>query len=200
MATPTRGPQWWDREFDDLGNLIRTDVREAGHKIWPSCCARAQLTLGDDAEAPELMEAAVSSISKHLDRSGVPPPSPDAQRLLGLHFSQLLQRRAGKLRRIEFVGTTADLDVVARRPDPDRDWADRVNLKLDFDRMRPLLSERNYVIFLMRRVGHPWDEVSEKTGIPSKVARAAFWRAISKARSIIECKKDLKGSGGIDNR
>jgi hypothetical protein len=191
MANPGTGLQWWDREFDYLGNPIRSDVRQAAHEIWSACCGRTCASLGDVTEAPELMEAAIVCISRHLDRSATSQPAADAKRLLGMRFSQMLHRRAAKLGRIKFVGTTKDLDDYA--PSMDWNWSDRVNLWLDFDKLRPLLNERNFAIFLMRRAGHPWHEVSEKTGIPSDKARAAFWRAIDKARSIMAGKKHLKG-------
>jgi hypothetical protein len=198
MATPKSGLQWWDREFDDEGNPIRADVREAAHEIWPTLCARVRATLGDHAEAPELMEAAVAYISRHLQQTKTPPASEKAKRLLGLHFSQLLHKRAGRLRRLECVGTAADLDIFA--PITDSNWVARVNLWLDFDKMRPIIGGKNLMLFAMRRLGHEWDVVSEKTGIPMATVRGTFWQAIKRARNVLNGNERFSGNGSSGKR
>jgi hypothetical protein len=198
MAIPRSNLQWWDREFDDQGKHIREDVREAAHEIWGTLCARVRATLGDAAEAPELMEAAVAYISKHLDHAAEPPPPGKAKRLLGLHFSQLLHKRAFKLRRLECVGTAADLDSLA--PILDWDWVTRVNRWLDLEKVQPIVGSKNFTLFAMRRLGHDWDEVTEKTGIPPAKARATFWQAIRKARNILQGSEHPSGQGGAGAR
>lgn len=199
MSTPRSGGlQWWDREFDDQGNPIRADVREAAHEIWQTLCARVRGTLGDAAEAPELMETAVAYISRHLDHAATPAPPGTAKRLLGLYFSQLLHKRARKWRRLECVGTAADLDSFA--PMPDWDWITRANRWLDFERVQPIVGTKSFTLFAMRRLGHDWDEVSEKTGIPPATARATFWRAIRRARNMLQRNERPSGNGGVGTR
>jgi hypothetical protein len=180
------GPLWWDRDFDEYGNPIRADVRQAGHEIWQACCARTLYRLGDAAEAPELMEAAVAYISRYLNRAELPPPPGRAKRLLGLHFSQLLHKEAAKLRRFELVGISADLDRVA--PILDCEWGSRVDLRLDFEKLRPFLGARHITMFTMRRLGHPWEEIAYKLGMETNQVRLDFWQAMRRARSVIESK------------
>src|ERR1700737_4743006 len=64
-------PAWWDREFDASGKPIRTDVRAAAIKVWKSVCALVEGIRGNSAEAQELLERAVASVSKYLDKNGV---------------------------------------------------------------------------------------------------------------------------------
>jgi hypothetical protein len=52
----------------------------------------------------------------------------------------LLHKEAARLRRFELVGTSAELDKVA--PILDREWAARVNLRLDFEKLLSFLSVR----------------------------------------------------------
>jgi DNA-directed RNA polymerase specialized sigma24 family protein len=198
MATPKSGLQWWDRECDEQGNPIRADVRAAAYDIWHTLCARVRATLGATAEAPELMETAVLYISRHLDRAMVAPPADKAKRLLGLYFSQLLHKRVCRLGRITCVGTTADLDNLA--PVQDWDWVTRVNLRLDFEKMLPHVSSRNFTMFTMRRLGHQWDEVGEKLGIETDTARVAFWQAMRKARNLTDGNGYSKRNGGASKR
>jgi hypothetical protein len=194
MGTPRSHLQWWDREFDDQGKLIREDVREAAHEVWQTLCARVRATLGDAAEAPELMETAVAYISRHLDHAAEPPPPGKVKRLLGLHFSQLLHKRACKLRRLECVGTAADLDGCA--PVLNWDWVTRVNRRLDFEKVQPIVGSKDFILFAMRRLGHDWQEVSEKTGILPATARAISWQAIKKARNMLQADEHSRGKGG----
>lgn len=192
MATlPENGPQWWDREVDDLGAPIRTEVRSAAHDLWPSFCTRVRSVLGDMADAAELMEAAVVHISHHLDRNSVPPSFPEARSLLMLHFHQELRRRAGKLGRIKPVGATAEIEEYLSVPN----WIEEVNRRMDFDKLRPHLSKESCIIFGMRVIGHGWREIGEILGTSPASARSSFWRDIREAQLAISQKNEHPKKG-----
>lgn len=184
MATvPGKGPLWWDRDADESGALIRTDVREAAHAIWQDACHRTRITLGDEADAPELMEAAVRHISSHLNRRGeTVPSSANVASLLMLHFCQELRRLAGRLARIRPVGTTADIEERPVAPL----WIEEIERWIDFEKLLPHLSERSCKIFRLRLLDHNWKQIGKLLGIAPSTARNAFWEDLRQAQATLE--------------
>lgn len=85
-SSPERAP-WWDREVDESGSLIRADVREAARQIWGRVCVIVRRVLGDSSEAQELLEKAVQSVSRYLDRNKVPPHDPSGLLVVGSSIS-----------------------------------------------------------------------------------------------------------------
>ena len=186
MATdPGKGPLWWDRDADDSGVPIRTDVREAAHAIWRDACHRTRVILGDESAAPELIEAAVHHISGHLNRRGeAVPASANVASLLMLHFCQELRRLAGRLARIRSVGTTADIEERAVSPI----WIEEVERWIDIERLLPHLSERSCRIFRLRLLDHNWKQIGKLLGIAPSTARNAFWEDLRQAQAKLERK------------
>lgn len=191
MATIPDGPMWWDREVDEQGSPIRADARQAARELWPEAVKRAQRTLGDPAEAVELMEAAVVHISRHFDRANAPPSAPNVFSLLSLHFCQQLRRRAKKLGRIKLVGTGESIEECAVVDG----WADRINRQIDFRRICCQLNDRSRTIVAMRVQDHDWKLIADKLGIPSPTIRRAFWRDVREVLSRLGCVNGTQQKG-----
>lgn len=168
------GPLWWDREVDDDGVQIREDVRQAAHELWPICSARVETTLGDLADAPELMESAVAHVSRYLTRYRTSPFYPQAKSLLSLHFCQELKRRAGRQGRVQPVGLAMDLEPFVRESSSCSSWVEEFDLWLDIEKLHSQITDRSWLIFAMRHLGHDWPEISEKLGIAISTAQNHF--------------------------
>src|SRR3989442_323259 len=86
-------PPWWDREVDERsGTPIRADVREAAHRVWQWACARVRRAFGDEGDAAELLESAVNSVARYLNRNNISLNESDPSGLLTVAFYRSLQR------------------------------------------------------------------------------------------------------------
>src|ERR1700758_5490542 len=99
---------WWDRDVDQAGRPIRSDVRLAGHEIWEQACQRTKAALDDHGPAAELMENSVAQVSRYLDRIGAPESS-EKRGLLMLAFCRALRRHTAKSTRLKLVGGCGEL-------------------------------------------------------------------------------------------
>ena len=173
--------QWWNREFDDEGMRIRSDVRQAAHDKWPEARNRVRVALGDTTEAAELMEAAVIHISRYLDRHHIPLFSyQNVSSLLMLHFRQELRRHVGRSRRVEPI-TEGNFDQASET----ENWVDEANRRIDLQRLCSLLSRRSCAIMGMRLLGRSWEKIGERLGISPYTARNSFWREVREAKAKI---------------
>ncbi len=195
MATNREyGPLWWDREVDDSGKQIRDDVRRAAHELWPTCCTHVATTLGDPADAPELMESAVAHISRYLTRHNAAPFYPQARSLLSLHFCQELKRQAGRRSRVQSVGLTIELEALVPAASACSSWVEELDIWLDLEKLHNQISDRSWIIFAMRYLGHDWPEIAEKSGIAVSTAKNHFhddfkqaWAELHSAIKSVRC-------------
>ncbi len=179
MATVSeRRLLWWDRDYDGMGRPIRADVRAAAHEIWNRACARAQATLGDHADAAEIMEISVERVSHYLNRHGVLLFSVVISGLLTTAFRRQVQKRQHKTERLELLGGSADLDEQLHAPD----WSADIDWQLDLKRIVRRLSQRSVRILLRRRDGIDWKSIAKELGIPESTAQNSFWREVRQAQ------------------
>ena len=175
MGSSPERPPWWDREVDDSGSTIRTDVREAARRIWGTVCARVRSILGDSSEAPELLEKVVASVSRSLDRNNVAPHDPSG--LLIVEVRRSAKRLAGRRRREPAVGGTSELVESLNAPD----WSDAVDRRIFLERLVRALDEPNRAILRLRVVGYEWNEIGEILKVDPAEARTAFWKDVRRA-------------------
>jgi DNA-directed RNA polymerase specialized sigma24 family protein len=182
MSVRMKGLTWWDRDCDDRGRPIRTDVRLAAHEIWEEACRRTYSVLADGAQAADLMESAVAEVSRYMDQHSRAVCSCKMNPLLMVAFSRALQRRAGKLRRIESVGASMELD----KRTACGNWSQQVDARLDLDRIVRRLSERSSVVLALRWAGYDWKEIAQLLGTSVAVVRNGFWREIQQLRRSLD--------------
>ena len=178
MTEPEITFSWWDREIDSAGRPIRADVRLAAHEIWGEACRRTQALLADGAQAADLMECSVTQVSRYLDRQATPLCSRRMNGLLMLAFSRALQRRAAKLKRLETVGGSGELSIVA----VDRTWSRQVDARLELEQVVRLLCERSRTILALRYAGYTWKEAARLLGSSVPALRSAFWRDVTRVK------------------
>jgi DNA-directed RNA polymerase specialized sigma24 family protein len=171
------GPKWWDREFDDQGRSIRSDVRLAAHEIWDKACRRTIAVLGDEAEAAELMESTVMRVSEFLDRKADPAQTDKVPGLLMVSFCRELNRLAARLRRLETAGSAIDLEGEKE----DWSWWEKVGRELDKEKILAKLSLTHRHIWFLRDQGYDWSEIARRMQTSAASLKSGYWRALQKA-------------------
>lgn len=181
MEAVTEQLGWWDRGMSEQGELIRTDVRVAAHEIWESARRRTAALLGDDADAAELMEGTVLSVSRYLNRSSEPASRPNLHGLLMVAFMRELNRHVARLRRMEPSGSAVELESEIS----DWSWAQNVETQLDISRLLDRMSEQSKRIWALREEGYGWSELARLLGISIAGAKSSFWRDLKRAAAAL---------------
>jgi len=189
-------PPWWDRDVDDeSGQLLRADVRESAHKVWPSVCTQAKRILGDLADAPELLELAVRTISKYLDKNNIPLHATDPGGLLVLQTYRALKRRARRLGRCSSVENSV-LAEFLRAPD----WREEVDRRLFTERLARELDDKTLAILRLRLSGASWNDIARVLQMKVPTARQNFWRNIRRAYMRLLCMPESTVRAPKENR
>ena len=189
MPSFDRLPLWWDREIDDeTGRPIRGDVREAGHQIWTWLRIKTQHVLGDENEAPELLERSVKAISRFLDKNKVPDYSNDLRGLLTLACHRSLRRLASRRNRIHLIGEGGDLAQMLRAPD----WRQEMDRQLFLEELARNLSTESRLILRLKIVGYDWKEIARMLNIKPAAVRQRFWRDVRRAHLMLLSKTKPK--------
>ena len=188
-----RSPLWWDREIDEeTGRAIRGDVREAGHRVWNTVCLKAQHILGDANDAPELLERAIKTISRYLDKHQAVPYSNDPAGLLVLAFHRSLYRLASRRNRIILLGDGTAVAEMLRAPD----WRQATDHRLFLEELARELSNESRLILRLRIIGYDWKEIARMLGARLPVLRQRFWRDLRRAHLTLLRTKKLKSFEG----
>ncbi len=176
---------WWDREVDQDGRRIRSDVRVAAHEIWQRVRIQTESVLGDPAPAAELLELSVVQASRYLDGQGSSDHGQNQVGLLLVIFWRLLERRRAKLSRLESAGDITDLsDLVA-----ERNWTSQIDNHLDCQKIVLLLSVQGRTILALRTAGYGWVEIGQLLNSPANVVKGSFWREIRQISRKIASKR-----------
>lgn len=177
MACAGRIFVWWDRDFDNCGRPIRSDVRAAAREVWEQACRQTIAALADNGPAAELMENAVAQVSRYLDRTGAPISS-RKHGLVMIAFCRALGRYRARSSRLELVGASTDVSDLASA----KDWVAQADARLDLDKLIRRLSKRSTEVLMLRAAGYEWKEIAQLFGTTAASIRNSFWREIWKIR------------------
>ena len=166
---------WWDREYDQFGNPIREDVREAAKKKWPQLLALAQRTLSNcDLEAQQLLEQEVEYISRYLNERKVPPHDPSG--LLVIKFREELRKLVRKQQRLRPSGGSNDTELML----PATEWGEEADRRIFLAELIRALSKENRSVLRLRRAGYEWVEIAKMFNANPSSLRRGFWAEIRK--------------------
>lgn len=186
MGWSPTSPPWWDRELDERGKPIRSDVRDAAQRLWPRARTTVEKILGDSADAPELLENAVGAISRYLNHQNAEPQDPTGLILVALH--RLASRMAGQRGRVQAIGGSSDLAERLRAPD----WIDAADRRLFLEELTSCLSQENKGVLNLRMDDFSWEEIAKMRGIAPLTLRSNFWRDVRRAHLKLLRKPNLQ--------
>lgn len=175
MAPSSKCVPWWDRDCDQFGNQIRSDVREAAHRVWKRVQYEVGVILGDTSEAAELLESAVAMVSVYLNRRNAPAHDPSG--LLVVAFHRLVRRLARRRGRIETKGGIGELAKMVQAPS----WSDEVERRILLEEIICQLSRANQGIVRLRLRGHSWEQIARMLSTTAAAARRNLYRDLRRA-------------------
>ena len=171
-----RQARFWIRHRDSLGNLVDQRLIEAANRVWERARLTVMRYLADDAEAPEILEAAVDSASRALANHR-PIEFPEAYLIRSVAREAI--RRYRRNRRIAYV----DPQELERLAGPVCLDLDR---KLDdakrVDVLRACMDEHGCRMFDLRVLGFDWGHIAKLMGYAdAHSAEVQFRKKIDKA-------------------
>jgi DNA-directed RNA polymerase specialized sigma subunit len=182
---PSRIPDWWDREVDHRGRVLRLDVRIAAKKTWEAACALALKELIDIHDATDIMEKTVAQISNFLnERESIPPEGDNIPALLMKNFRlELLKHKERWLERSQQIENPEEIAEYRQHAI----WEPVIHSQLDFNVFFEPLTDREKVILLTREQGkYDWDTVGKACGISGSRARHIHAEAVRKMKARYE--------------
>jgi len=172
-------PPWWDREHDESGRPIRTDVREAAQRVWQRVCVEVQKVLGDFTDAGELLEKAVAAVSIYLEKQNAEPHDPS--KLLIVAVYRLARRLARQRGRVQAIGGVSDLAEILRAPD----WIDEADRRITLQKLVSHLSPESQGLLHLRMKGFEWAEIGRMCRGEPAALKLKFWRDVRRAHEAI---------------
>lgn len=164
---------WWDREYDQAGNRIREDVRQAAKKKWPQLLALAQRSLDNcDLEAQQLLERVAEYISRYLNARNTPPHDPSG--LIVLKFREELRKFVRKQERLRPSGGSSDLEPLL----PATEWGEEANRRIFLEQLIWSLSKENRAVLRLRRAGYEWAQIAKMLNANPSSLRRGFWAEV----------------------
>jgi len=136
------------------------------------------------------MERCVARLSRHLNDRHHALFSQKTRAMLFVAFRNKLWTRLARSRRTESLDDLESLEHIATK-----DWADEVELRVDFEKFTQLLSERARRILALRDAGDDWEEIAAQLGISASPAQNSFSRELRKARSLLNEPRPKDSSG-----
>jgi hypothetical protein len=187
---------WWDRVDDESGRILRVDVRESAHRVWPWVCAQAKRILGDSGDAPELLESSIRKISVYLDKKNIPLHTADPGGLLRLATYRALKRVARRRRLFNSTEQDSPLAEVLRAPD----WREGVDRRLFLERLGRELDEKTRAVLRLRLSGAGWNEIARVQQMQAPAVRQSFWRNVRRAYLRLLCMPESAARLPMRNR
>jgi len=173
-------PPLWIGGEDRQGLPVHPPVKEAASRIWSRVVYYVRKERRDVAEAAEILEEAVFSVSRRLTADNDLEPIRSIDSYLFHSFVNVFVRRAKREDRIQYYDAPEALDgfELRRTEDGVAELDNEILLKQVISAMSPRVRE----MFALRCAGHSWAEVGRQFGIKKHNAEVQFAHGLKKAK------------------
>jgi RNA polymerase sigma factor (sigma-70 family) len=181
VEPPTGEPPLWIDERDRKGRPVEPTVKEAAGRIWRRVLYYVRRERNDHAEAAEVLEEAVFSVSARLQSEDELAPIQNLDSYLFHSFVRRFSKRAQREDRIQYFESAEALDSLGAGSQGDwvAELENEILLKQVIGAMEPRVRE----MFALRSAGHSWKEVGRQFGISAHNAEVQFAYGLKKAKA-----------------
>jgi len=180
MQVPSPSDLCWNVKFPPEQGWIEEPLHIAVGNIWERAHHVARSQLGDEALAPEIIEAAIERTVLRLQEGAKRNPE-DVARLLEISLFQEVRRRRKAAKRLVFVGSNQELS-----PGSIQNPQGRVDSSKDLDVILHVVPSYVRFALLLRYSRFRWSEVAAVLGTTEAAIRLRCKRALDKIRQKLE--------------
>lgn len=170
------GARLWIRNPDGLGKDVDPRLLLAAGRVWDRARRIVIRYLGDDTDAPEIVESAVQSAARTLKADGC-VRSFEAYLLRSIAREALRHRR--KRDRITYIDPSGMENLLAAAP---VDLEDRIDSARRLERVYAFMDVRTRKICDLRRLDYDWRWIAQELGYANRhSAEVQFRKGIQAA-------------------
>lgn len=180
MTLPSPSDYCWVIGFTPQERWIAPVIYAAVEAEWQRACEIAVTRLGDNTLAPELMELAIQQTAEYLaDLS--PTGTEEVRAILVRFYRNAVRRRQYADKRLNFRGTSADVEVLAES----RDHASpAIEATLDLATLlRDTPDDLRRAMLLRYGARGRWNEVAEEMSKSEEAVRKSCQRELIRIRN-----------------
>lgn len=186
MTLPSPSDYCWVIGFTPQERWIAPLIHAAVEAEWQRACEIAATRLGDNSQAPELMELAIRQTAEHL--TDLPPTGIDEVRAVLVRFYRnAVRRRQYADKRLKFQGTSVDVEVLAELQG---DVSSAIEATLDLATLlRDTPDDLRQAMLLRYGARSRWNEVAEEMSKSEEAVRKRCQRELIRIRNRVGLKE-----------
>jgi DNA-directed RNA polymerase specialized sigma24 family protein len=191
MTLPSPSDYCWVIGFTPQERWIASVIYASVEAEWQRACEIAVTRLGDDSLAPELMELAIQQTAEYLaDLS--PTGIEEVRTILVRFYRNAVRRRRYADKRLNFRGTSADLEVLAESR---HDASPAIEAKLDLATLlRDTPDDLRRAMLLRYGARGRWNEVAEEMSKSEDAVRKSCQRELIRIRNRLGLKERARNT------
>ena len=179
----TNRPPFWMSATDRKGRPIPPSLLEIAQLVWPRFLWITERELKDTAQAAEILDRAVCVVARIMHRRGPQAGILDPASYLYWVAARILYRTIEREKMIQFID---DLEPILHPPTVAyRNRLSGTEKKILINQVLRYMDSRTRRIFLLRVLGHSWEQIGALLGISANNAAVTYNAGLGKTRQRI---------------